>query len=93
MRTFDTPGMSVVVVDGDTVATHGYGVRRLGAPAKVDAHTIFPIGSNTKAFTAAALAILVDEGKLHWDDRLVDKLPGFRMYDAYASSEMTVTDL
>jgi CubicO group peptidase (beta-lactamase class C family) len=93
MQTFDTPGMAVVVVDGDAVATHGYGVRRLGAPAKVDAHTIFPIGSNTKAFTAAALAILVDEGKLHWDDRLVDKLPGFRMYDAYASSEMTVTDL
>ena len=93
MQTFDTPGMAVVVVDGDTVTTHGYGVRKLGAPDKVDAHTIFPIGSNTKAFTAAALAILVDEGKLHWDDRLVDKLPGFRMYDAYASSEMTVTDL
>ncbi|MEP7185258.1 MAG: serine hydrolase [Rhodanobacter sp.] len=93
MRTFDPPGMSVVVVDGDSVTTHGYGVRKLGAPAKVDARTIFPIGSNTKAFTATALAILVDEGKLHWDDRLVDKLPGFRMYDPYASSEMTVTDL
>ncbi|HWU76238.1 MAG TPA: serine hydrolase [Rhodanobacter sp.] len=93
MQTFDTPGMAVVVVDGDTIATHGYGVRKLGAPAKVDAHTIFPIGSNTKAFTAAALAILVDQGKLHWNDRVVDKLPGFRMYDAYASNEMTVTDL
>ena len=93
MQTFETPGMAVVVVDGNTVSTHGYGVRKLGARAKVDAHTIFPIGSNTKAFTAAALAILVDEGKLHWDDRLVDKLPGFRMYDAYASNEMTVTDL
>ncbi|WP_217318914.1 serine hydrolase [Rhodanobacter sp. B05] len=93
MQTFDTPGMAVVVVDGDTIATHGYGVRKLGAPAKVDAHTIFPIGSNTKAFTAAALAILVDEGKLHWNDRVVDKLPGFRMYDAYASNEMTVIDL
>jgi len=93
MQTFDTPGMAVVVVDGDGISTHGYGVRKLGAAAKVDAHTIFPIGSNTKAFTTAALAILVDEGKLHWDDRVVDKLPGFRMYDAYASSEMTVTDL
>jgi CubicO group peptidase (beta-lactamase class C family) len=93
MQTFDAPGMAVVVVDGNRVETHGYGVRKLGAGAKVDAHTIFPIGSNTKAFTAAALAILVDEGKLHWDDRLVDKLPGFRMYDPYASSEMTVTDL
>lgn len=93
MRTFDAPGMAVTIVDGETIATHTYGIRRLGSAAKVDAHTIFPIGSNTKAFTTAALAILVDEGKLHWDDRVVDKLPGFRMYDAYASSEMTVTDL
>lgn len=93
MHTFATPGMAVTVVQGETIATHAYGVRKLGAAAKVDAHTIFPIGSNTKAFTTAALAILVDQGKLHWDDRVVDKLPGFRMYDAYASSEMTVTDL
>ena len=93
MRTFDTPGMAVVVVDGDQTTTHAWGVRKLGASAKVDEHTIFPIGSNTKAFTAAALAILVDEGKLHWNDRVADKLPGFRMYDAYASSEMTVIDL
>lgn len=93
MQTFDTPGMAVTVVEGDNVATHAYGLRKLGDAAQVDAHTIFPIGSNTKAFTAAALAILVDQGKLRWDDRVVDKLPGFRMYDAYASSEMTVTDL
>jgi CubicO group peptidase (beta-lactamase class C family) len=93
MQTFDPPGMSVVIVEGDKATTHAYGVRALGDNAKVDAHTIFPIGSNTKAFTSAALAILVDEGKLRWDDRVVDKLPGFRMYDAYASSEMTVTDL
>lgn len=92
-QTFDPPGMSVVIVDGDTITTHSYGVRKLGSAAQVDAHTIFPIGSNTKAFTAAALAILVDQGKLRWDDRVVDKLPGFRMYDACASSEMTVTDL
>ena len=93
MQTFDTPGMSLVIVDGDKITTHAYGLRKLGADGNVDAHTIFPIGSNTKAFTAAALAILVDQGKLHWDDRVVDRLPGFRMYDAYASSEMTVTDL
>jgi CubicO group peptidase (beta-lactamase class C family) len=93
MRVFGTPGMAAVVVDGGTTTTHAWGVRKLGTSARVDAHTIFPIGSNTKAFTAAALAILVDEGKLHWDDRVADKLPGFRMYDAYASSEMTVTDL
>ena len=93
MQAFGTPGMAAVIVDGGKITTHAWGVRKLGASARVDAHTLFPIGSNTKAFTAAALAILVDEGKLRWDDRVVDKLPGFRMYDAYASSEMTVTDL
>ncbi|MEO7066844.1 MAG: serine hydrolase [Rhodanobacter sp.] len=93
MQTFDTPGMAVTVVENETITTHTYGVRKLGEAAKVDAHTVFSIGSNTKAFTATALAMLVDQGKLHWDDRLVDKLPGFRMYDPYASAEMTVTDL
>ncbi|EIL95968.1 beta-lactamase [Rhodanobacter sp. 115] len=93
MQTFGTLGMAAVIVDGDKTTTYAWGVRKLGTSAKVDAHTIFPIGSNTKAFTTAALAILVDEGKLHWNDRVADKLPGFRMYDAYASSEMTVTDL
>ncbi|MFA6229255.1 MAG: serine hydrolase [Rhodanobacter sp.] len=93
MKTFDTPGMAVVIVDGEHISTHAYGVRKLGAPARVDAHTIFPLGSNTKAFTSTALAMLVDEGKLHWNDKVEDELPGFRMYDAYASSEMTITDL
>lgn len=93
MDTFATPGMAVVVVDASGIHTHAWGVRKLGDAAPVGPHTIFPIGSNTKAFTAAALAILVDQGKLRWDDRVVDKLPGFRMYDAYASSEMTITDL
>ncbi|WP_426687594.1 serine hydrolase [Rhodanobacter ginsengiterrae] len=93
MQTFHTPGMAVTIVDGNLITTHAYGVRKLGDAAPVDAHTIFPIGSNTKAFTTAALAILVDQGKLRWDDRVVDKLPGFRMYDPYASGEMTVTDL
>lgn len=93
MKTFDTPGMAVAIVEDGQATTHVYGIRKLGAPERVDAHSIFPIGSNTKAFTAAALAILVDQGKLHWDDLVVDKLPGFRMYDAYASQHMTITDL
>ncbi|WP_426700255.1 serine hydrolase [Rhodanobacter sp. Col0626] len=93
MKAFDTPGMAVAIVDNGQASTHAYGIRKLGAPARVDAHTTFPIGSNTKAFTAAALAILVDQGKLHWDDLVVDKLPGFRMYDAYTSQNMTITDL
>lgn len=93
MKAFDTPGMAVVIVDGKDISTHVYGVRKLGTSARVDAHTIFPLGSNTKAFTSTALAMLVDQGKLHWSDRVEDKLPGFRMYDAYTSSEMTITDL
>jgi CubicO group peptidase (beta-lactamase class C family) len=94
MRTFGPPGMTVAIVEGGKpVVTRGYGIRVLGKPGLVDAHTVFPIGSETKAFTAAALAILVDEGKLRWDDRVVDKLPGFEMYDRYATAHMTVRDL
>jgi CubicO group peptidase (beta-lactamase class C family) len=94
MSTFEAPGMSIAIVeDGRAVLAKGYGVRKLGDPAKVDEHTIFPIGSNSKAFTSTALGMLVDEGKLSWDDKVESKLPGFRMYDAYTTGEMTVTDL
>lgn len=68
-------------------------MRRLGEAAQVDEQTMFSMGSTTKAFTSAVLAMLVDEGKLTWDTKVVDVLPGFRMYDPYASSEMTVRDL
>jgi CubicO group peptidase (beta-lactamase class C family) len=94
MTTFEAPGMSVAIVeDGKTVVAKGYGLRKLGDPTKVDEHTIFPIGSNTKAFTATALGILVDDGKLAWDDKVEARLPGFQMYDPYTTGEMTVTDL
>ena len=94
MKTFGPPGMTVAVVeDGKVVLTKGYGVRSIAGSARVDEHTVFPIGSETKAFTATALAILVDEGKLKWSDRVVDKLPGFEMYDPYATANMTVRDL
>lgn len=93
MDTFHTPGMAVAIVEGDRAYTRVYGVKALGKPGRVDAHTTFPIGSNTKAFTAAALAILVDQGKLRWDDLVTDKLPGFRMYDAYATRHMTIVDM
>jgi CubicO group peptidase (beta-lactamase class C family) len=59
----------------------GYGVRRLGDPTPVDADTLFGIGSNSKAFTTAALATLVDAGKISWDDPVYQRLPGFQMYD------------
>lgn len=94
MRTFEVPGLAVAVAkSGEVVLTKGYGVRRLGEPAPVDAHTLFGIASNTKAFTAAALGILVEEGKIAWDDPVNKHLPWFQMYDPYVAREMTVRDL
>jgi CubicO group peptidase (beta-lactamase class C family) len=94
MKVFDVPGMAVAIVkDGRIVLAKGYGVRKLGDAAPVDEHTMFGIGSNTKAFTAAALATLVDAGKLSWDDPVYQRLPGFVMYDPYVSHEMTIRDL
>lgn len=94
MAAFSVPGVAVgIVKDGKLVFAKGYGVRELGHAERVDADTRFAIGSNTKAFTTAALAILVDEGKLHWDDRVIDYLPDFRMADPYVTREFTVRDL
>lgn len=94
MQTFETPGMVVAIVEqGKPSVVRTYGVKRMGEPAKVDEHSLFAIGSTTKAFTAALLAMLVDEGKLTWDSKVTDVLPGFKMYDPYATSEMTVRDL
>ncbi len=94
LRASGAPGMGAVIVEGGKVAlARGYGVRRLGAPERVDADTIFPIASAGKAFTTADLALLVDEGRLGWDDKVVDRLPGFQMYDPWVTREMTVRDL
>jgi CubicO group peptidase (beta-lactamase class C family) len=94
MKTFDVPGMAVAIVkDGKVLLAKGYGVRKLGDPTAVDEFTMFGVGSNTKAFTTAALATLVDEGKLAWDDPVYQRLPGFVMYDPYVSHEMTIRDL
>lgn len=94
MGAFGAPGLSLAIVENGQVAVaKGYGVRSLDTGAPVDAHTAFPIGSESKAFTAAALAILVDQKKLSWDDKVVDRLPGFQMYDPYATAHMTVRDL
>ena len=94
MQAFGTPGLSLAIVENGKLAlAKGYGVRRLGSSERVDAHTSFPIGSETKAFTAAALAILVDRGRLSWDDRVMDRLPGFVMFDPYVTAHMTVRDL
>jgi len=94
MKTFDVPGIAVAIVkDRKVVVAKGYGIRKLGDPTPVDEFTMFGIGSNTKAFTTAALATLVDEGKLSWDDPVYQRLPGFVMYDPYVSHEMTIRDL
>jgi CubicO group peptidase (beta-lactamase class C family) len=94
MKAFQVPGMAVgIIKDGKLVYSKGYGVRELGQAAPVDADTLFQIGSNTKAFTTAALAILMDEGKIHWDDKVIDYLPQFRMYDPYVTREFTIRDL
>ncbi|HEY0778871.1 MAG TPA: serine hydrolase [Gemmatirosa sp.] len=88
------PGLAVAVVSGDSVVlAKGYGVRRLGASDAVDAHTRFAIGSTTKAMTAVALGMLVDEGKVRWDDPVITYLPGFRLADPYVTRAITVRDL
>lgn len=94
LKEFEVPGLAVAIVkDGKVELVKGYGVRKLGEPAPVDEQTLFGIASNTKAFTAAALAILVDEGRISWDDPVIKHLPGFQMYDPYVTREMTVRDL
>ena len=94
METFQTPGIAIGVVQGgELVYAKGHGVREIGRSDPVDPDTIFQIASLTKAFTAAALGILVDEGKLDWDDPVIDSLPEFRMYDPWVTREFTIRDL
>lgn len=91
---WEVPGLAVAVVkDGEVVFAAGYGVHELGRPERVDTHTIFSIGSTTKAMTAAALGMLVDEGKIAWDDRVTEHLPEFELYDPYVTREVTIRDL
>jgi CubicO group peptidase (beta-lactamase class C family) len=88
------PGMAIAIVEDDRVTfAQGFGVRALGEPARVDADTIFPTGSTGKAFTVADLALLVDAGRIGWDDRVTDRLPGFEMYDPWVTREITIRDL
>ena len=94
LRTFEVPGISVAIVkDGRVVVAKGYGVRKLGESTSVDARTLFGIASNTKVFTAAALGLLVEEGKVEWDAPVVRYLPWFQMWDPYVTRELTVRDL
>ena len=94
MDTWHGPGMAIAIVKDDKVVFQkGYGVRELGKPDRVDENTLFAIASNTKAFTTASLAILVDEGKLNWNDKVIKYLPDFQMYDPWVTAQITIRDL
>src|SRR3954468_4275261 len=94
MKEFDVPGLALAIVKDDgVVVAKGYGVRKLGQAAAVDGQTLFGIASNTKGFTATALGLLVEEGKIEWDAPVVRYLPAFALSDPYVTRELTVRDL
>jgi len=94
LKEFNVPGIAVgVIKDGKLIFAKGYGVKDISTKEPVNANTLFQVASNSKAFTSACLAILVDQGKLDWNDRVIDKLPGFKMSDPYVTNEMRVQDL
>ncbi|MBW8824517.1 MAG: serine hydrolase [Xanthomonadales bacterium] len=93
-KQFDVPGIAVAIVqDGRVVMEKGYGLRNIDDGKPVDAHTMFAIASNTKAFTAASLQMLAEDGKLDMNDRVIDHLPWFRMSDPYITNDMRIRDL
>jgi CubicO group peptidase (beta-lactamase class C family) len=91
---FAVPGIAVAIVEDDTlVLAKGYGVRRLAEQQPLTEHSLFGIASISKSFTAMALGMLVDEGKLKWNDPVTKYIPSFQLHDAYATRELTVLDL
>ena len=94
IKDWAVPGVAIAVIKDDRIVlAKGYGVREVGKPEPVDERTLFAIGSSSKAFTAAAVAMLVDDKKLKWDDPATQYLPGFQLYDPYVTRELTVRDL
>jgi len=94
LNDWEVPGMAVAIVTKDSILfAKGYGIKDINTKQKVDANTLFAIASNTKSFTASSIALLVDQGKLLWDDKVVDYLPWFRLYDPYVTQNMTIRDL
>jgi CubicO group peptidase (beta-lactamase class C family) len=93
-KQWNVPGLSVTVVqDGKVLLAKGYGVRELGKSDAVDGKTLFGAMSTTKAMTVVALGMLVDEGKVNWDDKVIKHLPGFRVADPYVTNDLRVRDL
>lgn len=94
VKDWDAPGLAIVVVkDDEVIFEKGYGLREVGKTDPVDPETLFAIASTTKAFTAAAIGMLVDEGKIKWDDPVVKHLPEFKLRDSQLSSLITIRDL
>lgn len=93
MKTFEVPGLSIAIVkDGKILFTRGYGFKDLKRKEPVNSQTLFSIASNSKLFTAVAIGILVDEGKVSWNSKVIDKIPWFQMFDPYVTREITVKD-
>ncbi len=92
MEQWEIPGLTLAIVRNGQVFTEGFGVKKLGESDPVDEHTLFGIASTTKAMTAFAAGILVDEGKLSWDDPIVKHLPDFKLYDPYVTANITLRD-
>ncbi|MBZ0241977.1 MAG: beta-lactamase family protein, partial [Bacteroidales bacterium] len=91
---WNVPGMGIAIVSHDSILlSKGYGITDMTTRQAVDANTLFALASNTKAFTSTSLAMLVDRGELNWDDKVVEHLPWFAMYNPYVTAEMTVEDL
>ncbi|HEX8694783.1 MAG TPA: serine hydrolase, partial [Longimicrobium sp.] len=94
VREWRVPGLAIAVVKGDSVVFEkGYGTRTKGRDEPVDEHTLFAVGSTTKAFTVAALSMLADSGRVAWDDPVTRHLPAFSLADPYVTREITVRDL
>lgn len=93
LQEWKVPGMAIAIVHRDSIVlAKGYGTRTVGKVEPVDANTVFAIGSASKAFTAALAAMAVDAGKMKWDERLTAYLPGFQLYDSYATRDLTLRD-
>src|SRR5437588_5430437 len=94
MADWEVPGLAIAIVkEGQTVLARGFGVRNVGETASVDGQTVFAIRSVTKSFTAACIAILVDDEKVKWDDPVAKHLPEFQLFDPWVTREITVRDL
>src|SRR5262249_32787164 len=94
LKAWQAPGVAVAIVKGgEVVYLKGHGVRKLGKKDPITPDTLFPIASCTKSFTTAALALLVDEGKMRWDDRVCKHIPSFHLSDPLADADVRLRDL